>query len=215
MWALVENNEVSKVYNRPTAITIGDVNYPQNVMSSWSSDDLEAIGIYEVVVDNSNFKNPAYYINTNQSFDFRASVTINNIEYTNVVVASYGTATAKQLDDTTYTSQDEEDGLIPEGKSVGDVKTHGLKYNHNQVIINQAYGLLQPNDWYVVRETEAGTAIPADWTTFRSGVRSTAADMQSKINAVTTVDALAALYVYNDAEPPVRPLGEFPTPPEE
>ena len=24
------------------------------------------------------------------------------------------------------------------------------------------------------------------------------------------VDALAALYVYNDANPPVRPLGEFP-----
>jgi hypothetical protein len=44
---------------------------------------------------------------------------------------------------------------------------------------------LQPNDWYVVREQEAGTAIPADWTTFRSGVRSTAADMQSKINACT------------------------------
>ena len=27
------------------------------------------------------------------------------------------------------------------------------------------------------------------------------------------VDALAALYVYNDATPPVRPLGEFPSEP--
>jgi hypothetical protein len=34
-----------------------------------------------------------------------------------------------------------------------------------------------------------------------------------KIDAVSDVDALAALYVYNDANPPVRPLGEFPTPP--
>ena len=189
MWALVENDQVSKVYNRPKAITIGDVNYPQNVMSSWSSDELEAIGIYDVVVDNSNYKDPAYYINTNQSFDFD----------NDTVTASYGTATARALDDST-------------DPDTGDV-THGLKYNHNQVIISQAYGLLQPNDWYVVRETEAGTAIPADWTTFRSGVRSTAADMQSKINAVTTVDQLAALYVYNDATPPVRPLGEWPTPP--
>jgi hypothetical protein len=203
MWALVENNQVSKVYTRPKAITIGDVSYPQNIFMLWSSDELEAIGIYEVVVDNSNFKNPSYYINTNQSFDFA----------NDVVTASYGTATAKNLDDTTYTSQDEEDGLIPEGKSVGDVKTHGLKWNHKQVIINQAYGLLQPNDWYVVREQEAGTAIPADWTTFRTDVRSTAADMQSKIDACTTVDELAALYEYNDAEPPVRPLGEWPTPP--
>jgi len=189
MWALVENNEISKVLTRPKALTIGDVNYPQNIFMLWSSEELEAIGIYEVVVDNDNFKNPSYYINTNQSFDFA----------NDVVTASYGTATAKELDDTT-------------NPDTGDV-THGLKYNHNQVIINQAYGLLQPNDWYVVRETEAGTSIPADWTTFRSGVRSTAADMQSKINAVSTVDALAALYVYNDATPPVRPLGEFPDAP--
>ena len=203
MWALEENNQVTQVYTRPKAITIGDVSYPQNIFMLWSSDELEAIGIYEVVVDNSNFKNPSYYINTNQSFDFA----------NDVVTASYGTATAKNLDDTTYTSQDEEDGLIPEGKSVGDVKNHGLKWNHDQVIINQAYGLLQPNDWYVVREQEAGTAIPADSTTFRADVRSTAADMQSKIDACTTVDELAALYEYNDAEPPVRPLGEWPTPP--
>ena len=191
MWALVENNQVSKVYTRPKAITIGDVSYPQNIFMLWSSSELEAIGIYEIIVDNTNYKDPAYYNNTNQNFDFSDDK----------VTASYGTATAKNLDDTT----DPNTGIV----------THGLKYNHNQVIINQAYSLLQPNDWYVVRETEAGTSIPADWTTFRSGVRTTAADMQSKINAVTTVDQLAALYVYNDAEPPVRPLGEWPTPPEE
>ena len=63
------------------------------------------------------------------------------------------------------------------------------------------------------REQEAGTPIPADWSAFRTDVRSTAADMQSKIDACTTVDELAALYEYNDAEPPVRPLGEWPTPP--
>jgi hypothetical protein len=189
MWALVENNQVTQVYTRPKAITIGDVSYPQNIFMLWSSDELEAIGIYEVVVDDSNFKNPSYYINTNQSFDFA----------NDVVTASYGTATPKALDDTT----DPDTGEV----------THGLKWNHDQVIINQAYGLLQPNDWYVVREQEAGTPIPADWSTFRTDVRSTAADMQSKINACSTVDELAALYEYNDAEPPVRPLGEFPTPP--
>jgi len=193
MWALVENNQVTQVYTRPKAITIGDVSYPQNIFMLWSSDELEAIGIYEVVVDDSNFKNPSYYINTDQSFDFA----------NDVVTASYGTATAKALDDHTHTDPDTgEETLV-----------HGLKWNHNQVIINQAYGLLQPNDWYVVREQEAGTAIPADWSTFRTDVRSTAADMQSKIDACTTVDELAALYEYNDAEPPVRPLGEWPTPP--
>jgi hypothetical protein len=190
MWALVENNQVTQVYTRPKAITIGDVNYPSNIFMLWSSDELEAIGIYEVVVDNSNYKDPAYYINSNQSFDFA----------NDVVTASYTEATARQLDDTT----DPDTGVV----------THGLKYNDINIVDQQAYGLLQPNDWYVVRNQEAGTEIPADWSNFRSGVRSTAADMVSKINACTTVDELAALYQYNDAEPPVRPLGEFPQSPD-
>jgi hypothetical protein len=37
-------------------------------------------------------------------------------------------------------------------------------------------------------------------------------DMKDKIDAVSDVDALAALYVYN-SETGTRPLGEFPTPP--
>lgn len=177
MWALVENNEVSKVYNRPKAITIGDVNYPSNIFSVWSSDDLEGIGIYEVVIDNTNYKNPEYYINTDQSFTFADDT----------VTASYGTATALDLDT--------------------------LKTNHKKIIDDQAYSLLQSNDWLVIRNQEAGTAIPSDWSTFRTNVRSTASTMKGLIDDVTDVDGLAALYVYNDANPPVRPLGEWPTAP--
>ena len=190
MWALVENDSVSKVYKNPKAITIGDVNYPSNIFSLWSSDDLEAIGIYEVVVDNSNYKDPAYYINTNQSFVYANGV----------VTASFGTATAKALDDST----DPDTGNV----------TKGLKSTHKDVINSQAYGLLQPNDWYVVRNADDGTAIPAEWSTYRADVRTAAADMVAKIDAVTTVDELAALYVY-DPDTGTRPLGEWPTPPSE
>ena len=188
MWALVENNEISKIYKNPKAITIGDVNYPSNIFNLWTSDDLEGIGIYEVVIDNTNYKNPEYYINTDQSFIFADDT----------VTASYGTATAKALDDVT-----DDDGHV----------TRGLKYNHKETINNQAYGLLKTNDWLVVRNQEAGTAIPSDWSTYRTNVRSTAATMKGLIDDVTDVDGLAALYAYNDAEPPVRPLGEWPTAP--
>ena len=70
MWALVQNNEISEVFKNPKPITIGDVNYPSNIFSLWSSDDLEGIGIYEVVEDNTNLKDSDYYVNTNQSFTF-------------------------------------------------------------------------------------------------------------------------------------------------
>jgi len=177
MWALVESGSVSKIFARPKQLTLGDVNYPSNIFSMWTSSELEAIGIYEVVVDNTNYKDKEYYINTDQSFAFGSGK----------VTATYGTATARALAD--------------------------LKTSHCAIVDNQAYGLLQPNDWMVVKATETSGTVASDWTTYRSGVRTAAQSMKTKINAVSDVDALAALYKYNDADPPVRPLGEFPTPP--
>ena len=207
MWALVESNNVTQVYTRPKALTIGDVNYPSNIFMLWSSSELEAIGIYEIVIDNSNLKDKEYYINTNQSFAFKSSVTINSIDYTNVVVASYGTATAKLLDDVLWEDGDSD---IPEGKSVGDVKTPGIRKNHISNINAQAASILQPTDWMVVRAAEGGTAVPSSITTKRAAVRTKANAMCTQIDNAANVDALAALYVYNDNTPPVRPLGELP-----
>jgi hypothetical protein len=196
MWALVESGSVTKIYARPKAITVGDVNYPSNIFMLWTSSELEAIGIYAVVIDNSNFKNQEYYINTNQTFAFADGV----------VTASYGTATARPLDNVLFTAQDETDGLGTEGE----VKQAGVRPPKLAIVDQQAYGLLLPNDWMVVKATETGGSVASDWTTYRSAVRTADASMKTKINAVSDVDALAALYVYNDATPPVRPLGEFP-----
>ena len=197
MWALVESNNVTQVYTRPKGITIGDVNYPSNIFMLWSSSELEAIGIYEIVIDNSNLKDKEYYTNTNQSFAFASGT----------VTASYGTATAKPLDDVLYTAQDEIDGLGTEGE----VKQPGIRQGHIDNINLSAGSILQPTDWMVVRAAEGGTAVPSSITTQRAAVRTKANAMCTQITNAANVDALAALYVYNDATPPVRPLGELPT----
>jgi len=198
MWALLNSdNTINKILTRPKALTIGDVNYPANIFSLWTTAELEALKIYEVVIDNSNFKDQEYYINTNQTFAFADGV----------VTASYGTATARAIADTLYTAQDETDGLGTEGE----VQTTGLKTNYKATINQQAAGVLQATDWMVVRAAEGGTAVPSGTTTWRAAVRTKANAMQVQIDGAADVDALAALYVYNDATPPVRPLGEFPT----
>jgi len=197
MWALVEDNTVTKVFTRPKALTLGDNQYPANIFSLWSSSELEAIGIYEVVIDNTNLKNQEYYINANQTFDFADGT----------VTASYGTATAKNLDDTLYTADDEAENA---NNVEGTVAARGLKYNHKQVINSQAASLLQSTDWMVIREADGGTAVPSSISTSRAAVRTKANEMCTAIDGAADVDALAALYEYNDATPPVRPLGEFP-----
>jgi hypothetical protein len=203
MWASVDSdNNVTKVYTRPTAITYGDVNYPQNVMSSWTNDELATIAVYPVVEDSTNYEDPSYYINTNETFTYYDSVAINGITYTNTVVGAYGTATPKSLDDTQLPTLT--------GKQV----TPGLKSNAISVQNQQAYGLLQPSDWYVVREAENGTAIPTDWDTWRESIRTTYQSQVTMINACTTVPELQALYVYT-GDPATRPLPVFPPSPDQ
>jgi len=197
MWALVESDNVTKVYTRPKAITIGDINYPSNIFMLWTASELEALGIYEIVIDNTNLKDKEYYINTNQSFDFADGV----------VTASYGVATAKPLDDVLWAEGDED---MPEETSVGDVKQPGIRQGYKDTINAQAGGILQPTDWMVIRAQEGGTAVPSSITTKRAAVRTKANAMCTQITNAADVDALAALYVYNDDTPPVRPLGELP-----
>jgi hypothetical protein len=183
MWALVESNSITKTFNRPKGFTLGDIQYPASIFTLWSTAEKEAIGLYEIVVDNSNLKDQAYYINGAESITWAS----------NTVTKSFGTATAKALNDVT-----DDDGNV----------TRGLKYNHKQIINQQAAGVLAPTDWMVVRAAEGGTAVPSDITTSRAAVRTKANEMCTAIDAVSDVDALAALYVYTDG---VRPLGELPT----
>ena len=199
MWARLESNTIVEILTRPKALNIGDVKYPRNIFSMWTNAELAVIGIVPVTVDNTNFKNQEYYINTDMTYAYNTE--------TGVATATYGTATAKAIADTLYTAQDETDGLGTEGE----VATRGLKYNHKEVINQQAAGLLQDTDWMIIRAADGGTAVPSSITTKRAAVRTKANAMQVQIDGAADVDALAALYVYNDATPPVRPLGELPT----
>ena len=199
MWALVESGSISKIFTRPTQLTIGDIKYPRNIFEIWSESELKSIGIYTIVIDNTNLKDSKYYINTNQSFNFASDT----------VTASYGTATAKPLDDVLFTAQDETDGLGTEGE----IKQYGLKPQHKAVINSQAGGILSDTDWMVIREADGGTAMPSNIKTWRASVRTKANSMCTQIDDATDVFALGTLYVYNNATPPVRPLGEFSTQP--
>ena len=91
MYALVENNEITKLITYPKTMVIGDVRYPAKIFEVWTQAEKEAIGLYEVITDSTNYKDPAYYNNTNEQYNFAD----------NQVTKSWGTATAKRLEDET------------------------------------------------------------------------------------------------------------------
>ena len=204
MYVLVESGTITKHFNNPRGFTLGDLQYPADIFMKWSVAEKEAIGIYEVVYDNLNFKDEKWYINTNQSFAFADGT----------VTASYGTATAKAHADTTWSQDDEDAGDLPDDKSVGDIKTRGLKYNLIQTLKQQVAGILNDTDWYITRNAEKSTAIPSAISTHRDAVRTKQASMETAITNASDTPALETLYTYttdSDGVQQPRPLGELPT----
>ena len=203
MYALVKNDNIEKIINNPKAMIIDDVQYPAKIFELWSSSELNAIGIYEVITDTSNFKDEYYYINTNEQFDYSD----------NQVTRSWGNATPKRLEDEDAVDENGDPVLDDDGNQV---INYGLKTEKKRIVKQQASVLLAPTDWYVVKATEVPEYnVPENITSFRTEVRAKSNEMETQIDACTTVDELKALYEYTNTgteENPVitRPLAEFP-----
>jgi len=105
---------------------------------------------------------------------------------------------------------------LPSDKSVGDIKTRGLKYTKKEIFDRQAAGMLSKYDWYIIRNTEASTSIPSAITEYRTAVRVKCNSMQAQVDGAADVDALAALFTHTTTDGVTsRPLGEWPTDPNE
>lgn len=204
MYALVESGNITKIFHNPKGFKLGDNQYSADVFTKWSNSEREAIGIYAVTIDNSNKKDEKWYYNTNQTFTYNSGA--------GTVTAAYGTATAKAHADILYTSQDNTDGIIPAGKSVGDVKTEGLKTILIRDLKSDVSRILSETDWYVTRKSEKSTAIPSNITTHRDAVRTKQAEMETAITNAADTAALETLYTYTEQEDGsiTRPLGELP-----
>ena len=203
MWALVQDGTVTKTFNYAKGFVLNDTQYPKDIFTKWTTAEKEAIGIYEVIVDKTNYKDTEYYINTNSTIAFANGQ----------VTESWGTATAKRLEDENAVDENNQPILDEDGVQV---INYGLKTEKKRIVKDQAAGLLAKTDWYVVKATEVSDyTVPADITTYRAAVRAKSNEMESMINACGTVDDLKTLYDYVNTgteQNPVmtRPLGEWP-----
>jgi hypothetical protein len=191
MYVLVESGTITKHFNRAKGFTLGDLQYPADIFMKWSVAEKEAIGIYEVVFDNSNKKDEKWYVNTNQSFAFADGT----------VTASYGSATPKAHADVTETINGVES------------TTPGLKTNLIKDLKKEVANILAETDWYITRNTEKSTAIPSAITTHRDAVRTKQASIEAQITGASDTAALETLHAYTIDSDGIqsRPLGTLPT----
>ena len=199
MYALVVNNSITRVFPGPKGFEHNGNQYSPDIFYKWSKAEKEAIGLYEVETDSTNYKDKNWYINTNESFTFASGK----------VTRSWGTATAKDHAD--------KDAVDNEGNKIKDedgnqVIIEGLKTILIRTLKQQAAGELQNTDWYVIRKADAGTAIPSSISTHRAAVRTKCAEMETAITNAADTPALETLYTYTEQEDGsvTRPLGELP-----
>ena len=200
MYALVEDNNIKQIITNPKPLLIGDVRYPAKIFQLWSQDELNAIGIYEVITDFTNKKDEEYYINTNEEYNYADQK----------VTRSWGTAKPKRINDENAVDDDGNNILDDDGNQV---IYFGLKTEKKKIVKAQASSLLARTDWYVIKANEVTDYnVPENITTYRAEVRAKSNEMETQIDACTNVDELISLYQYTTQEDGVqtRPLAEFP-----
>jgi hypothetical protein len=65
---------------------------------------------------------------------------------------------------------------------------------------NQQGSLLDQTDWYIIRKTDKGTAIPSNIQTWRDAIRTKGDAMKSAIDGAADTDALGALFVVYESD---------------
>ena len=192
MWALVKANQVIKIFNGAQAFEHNDIKHPANIFSNWSDAEKAAIGLYPVQNDDSNYKDPTFYKNRSESFQFD--------ETNKVVKKVWKTAEDHEMED----------------KTVDGVTVEGLKTKKVNEVNQQAYDILKDTDWMVIKASEVSDySLPDNVEKFRTAVRTKSNDMVTRIKATKDVRVLEILYTYSNTgteSKPVmtRPLGEFP-----
>ena len=194
MYAKVENNQIVKANSNLGSFGLS----PETTVAQ-----REAQGVYEIIYDNTNLKNPRYYQNGAESMVFA----------NNAVTASYAPATGKDVDDKNAVNENGDNVLDQDGNQV---IIEGLKTIFKKEVKAQAKSLLSSSDWYVIRKAEdAGSTIPSDIATYRAAVRTRSNEMETAIDGAADAAAMETLYTYTNTgteESPVytRPLGEWP-----
>ena len=67
-----------------------------------------------------------------------------------------------------------------------------LKTDMKATVKSLASSTLAPSDWMHLREGDGGTAMPADWKTYRAAVRTSSNTKETEIDALADMDAVKA-----------------------
>jgi len=182
MWALIKDNKIEQIYQRPKSLVIGEVRYPSNMFTKYTDAEKAAIGIYPV--EDSGTKGDDRFEYTSQAtYSFSAS--------DKKVTTSY-TITAKSLVDVNDVDED--------GNAVLDYKgnqrvTLGLKSIAKNQAKETANSLIKRFNWLVERLAyDSSATIPSAVGTYVGDIKTDCAAIEAAIDGASDMAAFKALY---------------------
>jgi hypothetical protein len=182
MWALIKDNKIEQIYQRPKSLVIGEVRYPSNMFTKYTDAEKAAIGIYPVE-DSGTKGNDRFEITSGPTYTWSTS--------DKKVTTSY-TITEKSLVD--VEAKDEDGNNILDEK---DNKTYnyGLKTLAKNLAKKQANDYISRFNWLVERSIyDSSKAIPDTVKTYVAAIKTDCANIETAIDNASDMAAFKKLY---------------------
>jgi carbon monoxide dehydrogenase subunit G len=182
MWALIKDNKIEQIYQRPKSLVIGEVRYPSNMFTKYTDAEKAAIGIYSV--EDTGTKG-------NDRFEYTSQATYTWSASDKKVTTSY-TITDKSLVDVNDVDSD--------GNAVTDYKgnqtvTLGLKSIAKEKVKQQANSFIKQFNWLVERSIyDSSKAIPDVVKTYVAAIKTDCANIETAIDNASDMAAFKKLY---------------------
>ena len=182
MWALIKDNKIEQIYQRPKSLVIGEVRYPSNMFTKYTDAEKAAIGIYPV--EDSGTKGDDRFENTSQAtYTWSAS--------DKKVTTSY-TITEKSLVD--VEAKDESGNNILDEKG-NKTYIYGLKTLAKNTAKKQANNYIARFNWLVERSIyDSSKAIPDAVKTYVAAIKTDCANIETAIDNASDMAAFKKLY---------------------
>ena len=184
MWGYVKNNKVEEIIRFPRTFidTENNIKHPKAIFNTWTWEQLNTIGLYQVVDSETKADN---------RFEYQSQPTYVFSSKNKNITTSY-TITEKALDDSEAKDDDGKNILDEDGNKV---MNYGLKTQAIEQTKRTANSLISPFNWLVERSIyDSSKTIPDAVKSYVASIRADCDAIETAVTNCKTLDELKALY---------------------
>ena len=182
MWALIKDNKIEQIYQRPKSLVLGEVRYPSNMFTKYTDAEKAAIGIYPI--EDSGTKG-------DDRFEYTSQATYTWSASDKKVTTSY-TITEKSLVDVEAKDEDGNNILDEKGNKT---YNYGLKTLAKNLAKKQANDYISRFNWLVERSIyDSSKPIPDAVKTYVAAIKTDCANIETAIDNASDMAAFKKLY---------------------